>query len=320
MDIFRLLAKSTSLQKSASTSENATRQRIPSAGLPGRREVIIDYELISDVEKQPVTNSRKRKRGQNERDQALTSGEQLDFFRLGAEDALLSTKASGANNQWRQPNAGAKNENVDGNITGQSEETCKRVMKRHKLKVTLLDSEQDASGSFRSESSKYRKKCLTQLWVQPLTSFKQLRTRYGLSKRLAENLELLGYVEPTEVQLGSLPVLLGSDEDRGLLRKDEANTKSCQPSDVDLLTVAPTGSGKTLAFLIHIFHGLLKGFSLNNEYTLKNERVHYVQALIIVPTHELADQIAHEGKILATGTGLKIASMKKGMILNLEQQ
>lgn len=318
MDIFKLLTKSTSLQKSASTSKKATHQHIPSAGLPGRCISLVDDEVFLDVEKPLATNSRKRKRGQEERQPAPALQDQLEFP-TGAEDALPSWNASGASGHRLQLNAEEKNESVDGTMTRLSEEECRRVMKRHKIKITLLDSEQNAGENSRSASSKYQKGFLTQLWAQPLTSFKQLRTRYGLSKRLAENLELQGYVEPTEVQMGSLPVLLGSDEDRGLCQREEANKKRCQQSELDLLTIAPTGSGKTLAFLVHVFHGLLKEFSLNKKNAFKKERDRYVQALIIAPTHELADQIANEGRKLATGTGLKIASMKKGMILNLEQ-
>lgn len=319
MDMFKLLTKSTNLQKSASTSKNATHHHIPSAGLPAHCVSLVDDEIILDVDKRPATDSRKRKRGQIERGQALAVQDQSDFSSVGAEDALLPTKVPGVKGHRRQLNTEGMNENVDRTVTRLSEDECRRVMKRHKLKTTLLDIEQNASEKSRSAGSNYRKARLTQLWAQPLTSFKQLRTKYGLSKRLAENLELLGYVEPTEVQIGSLPVLLGSDEDRGLSRREEASEKKCPRSDVDLLTVAPTGSGKTLAFLIYVFHGLLKQFSLSRRDVLKKERDHYVQALVIAPTHELADQIANEGRKLATGTGLKIASMKKGMILNLEQ-
>lgn len=320
MDIFKLLAKSTKLQKSASTSKTATHRPVPSAGLPGRTVSLVDDEVISDVDMLPATNPRKRKRGQDEREQALALRDQLDWFRAEAEDGQASAKASGANGQGPLPNAEEKNknENIDRTMSRLSEEECRGVMKRHKLKITLLDNGQHGGGKSIPSSSKYRKGYLTQLWAQPLTSFKQLRTRYGLSRRLAENLELLGYVEPTEVQMGSIPVLLGSDEDRGLSRREEASKKICQRSDVDLLTIAPTGSGKTLAFLIHVFHGLLKDFSLNRKSAVKKERDHYVQALVVAPTHELADQIANEGRRLIAGTGLKIASMKKGMILNLE--
>lgn len=319
MDIFKLLAKSTSLQKSPSTSQKVTHQHIPSAGRPGRCESLADDGVISDVDKPRATSSRKRKRGQDQREQVLALPDQIDFFRVGAEDALASTKAPDADDYSRQLNAEEKNEHEDGTISRLSEEECRRIMKLHKFKITLLDGDQIGRGKSRSGSSNFRKGSLTQLWTQPLTSFKELRGRYGLSKRLAENLELQGYVEPTEVQMGSLPVLLGIDEDRGLLGREEASEKNPPRLEVDLLTVAPTGSGKTLAFLIQVFHGLLQDFSINKQNTLGKKRVHNVQALVIAPTHELADQIANEGRKLATGTGLKIASMRKGMKLNLEK-
>lgn len=318
MDIFKLLAKSTSLQKSASTSQKGTHQHIPSAGLPSRCVSLVDDVVVSDVDKPLATNSRQRKRDRDEREQALAFHDQSDFFSGGAEDALPSTTVPDANGQMRLLYAEGENQIVDRTMARLSEEECRRIMKRHKIKIALLDSEQHAGGKSRSTGSKYRKGYSMQLWAQPLTSFKQLRARYDLSKRLTENLELLGYVEPTEVQMGSLPVLLGSDEDRGFSRREGARQK--KRSDVDLLTVAPTGSGKTLAFLIHVFHGLLEDFSFSEKKSSKKKRDHYVQALVIAPTHELADQIANEGRKLATGTGLKIAGMKKGMMLNLEQQ
>ncbi|MCJ1466623.1 RNA-dependent ATPase rok1 [Pseudocyphellaria aurata] len=320
MDIFKLLAKSTSLQKSSSTSQKTAHLQIPSAGHPGQCESLADRRVISDVDNPRATSSRKRKRGQDQREQTLAVPDQLDFFRVAAEDALSSTKAQDAVDYNRhKPNAEEKNEAEVGTVPRLSEVECRRIMKLHKYKLTLLDGDHIGRGKSRSASSKFKKGFLTQLWTQPLTSFKELRDRYGLSKRLAENLEFQGYLEPTEVQMGSLPVLLGKDEDRGLLGREDASKIGRPRSEVDLLTVAPTGSGKTLAFLIHVFHGLLHDFSIKKQNTSETKRDHSVQALVIAPTHELADQIANEGRKLAFGTGLKIVSMRKGMKLNLER-
>ena len=128
-----------------------------------------------------------------------------------------------------------------------------------------------------------------------------------------------GYKEPTEVQMGSLPILLGSDEDRGLSQRGETNKMKRKRSDVDMLTIAPTGSGKTLAYLIHIFHGLLSDLAASKKNFGSRGVEHNVRALIIAPTHELADQISNEGRKVAFGTGLKIACMKKGMRLNTDR-
>ena len=113
-----------------------------------------------------------------------------------------------------------------------------------------------------------------------------------ISRRLAENLEAQGYREPTEVQMGSLPLLLGSDEEQGLSNQMLEKSKKDRGSEVDLLTVAPTGSGKTLAFMIPIIHGLMEQRRpKKKEAAGEGEEGCNVQALVIAPTHELVDQI-----------------------------
>ncbi len=88
----------------------------------------------------------------------------------------------------------------------------------------------------------------------------------GLDASLLANLESMGYQVMTPVQAQSLPlVLLGND----------------------LIAQAETGSGKTAAFGI----GLL---------TRLNVRVYNVQALVLCPTRELADQVSKEIRRLAS--------------------
>ena len=79
----------------------------------------------------------------------------------------------------------------------------------------------------------------------------------GLDASLLANLESMGYQAMTPVQAQSLPAILQND---------------------DLIAQAETGSGKTAAFGI----GLL---------TRLNARDFNVQALVLCPTRELADQI-----------------------------
>ncbi|AMO95093.1 helicase conserved C-terminal domain protein [Collimonas fungivorans] len=86
-----------------------------------------------------------------------------------------------------------------------------------------------------------------------------------LAPALLSNLDSLGYHEMTTIQAQSLPVIL---ERR------------------DLIAQAKTGSGKTAAFGIGILH------KLNPSYFT-------IQALVLCPTRELADQVAKELRRLA---------------------
>ncbi|MFM5140211.1 ATP-dependent RNA helicase DbpA [Aeromonas rivipollensis] len=87
----------------------------------------------------------------------------------------------------------------------------------------------------------------------------------NLSPALQENLTSLGYLQMTPIQAQSLPLILEGK---------------------DLIAKAKTGSGKTAAFAL----GLLSRLNVN--------RVD-VQALVLCPTRELADQVAQEIRRLA---------------------
>lgn len=320
MDIFKLLARSTNLQKSTPLSKNAAYPHIPSAGFHGRS--IIDEEMISDAEKPPIRQSRKRKRSEQKMEQEIHIPSHLDFFKRDSEVGAPVTMSAAAEINNNEKSLTEDEPQEIGELASSlAAEDCRRILKRHKLKVTLLNSEQDAvSRRTTQASSNYGKSILRQLTIQPLASFKQLRARYGISRRLAENIQGQGYFEPTEVQMGSLPVLLGSAEDRGLYQSAEKPQGESQQLHVDLLTIAPTGSGKTLAFLIYVFHGLITELAVSKKANASTERKHKVRALIIAPTHELADQIANEGRKLAMGTGLKVAVMRKGMRLTVDER
>ncbi|MGL5992085.1 MAG: DEAD/DEAH box helicase, partial [Aeromonas sobria] len=87
----------------------------------------------------------------------------------------------------------------------------------------------------------------------------------NLSPALQENLISLGYLQMTPIQAQSLPLVLDGK---------------------DLIAKAKTGSGKTAAFGL----GLLAQL---NVHRLE------VQALVLCPTRELADQVAQEIRRLA---------------------
>ena len=88
-----------------------------------------------------------------------------------------------------------------------------------------------------------------------------------LAPALLANLDTLGYLEMTTIQAQSLPPVLAGR---------------------DLIAQAKTGSGKTAAFGIGILHKL-------------NPAWFAVQALVLCPTRELADQVANELRRLARG-------------------
>ncbi|HUS89898.1 MAG TPA: DEAD/DEAH box helicase [Desulfosporosinus sp.] len=102
------------------------------------------------------------------------------------------------------------------------------------------------------------------------TSFDQ----FGLDESLVAALKQEGIVEPTAIQVQTIPFIL---ETRDVVGQSE------------------TGTGKTLAYLLPIFQKI---------DTLKRE----TQAMILTPTHELAIQIQREIEILANNSGLAVTS------------
>ncbi|MBR9869701.1 MAG: ATP-dependent RNA helicase DbpA [Gammaproteobacteria bacterium] len=94
-----------------------------------------------------------------------------------------------------------------------------------------------------------------------MSSFKEL----GLSSTMLANLEQLGFTQPTGIQVKALPPALAGK---------------------DVIAMAQTGSGKTAAFGIPLIEKLQpKRFA--------------VQALVLCPTRELADQVAKALRELA---------------------
>ena len=206
-------------------------------------------------------------------------------------------------------------------IPRQSEEERRRNLKKCKIKVTVINRPPERRSSHEDErimanAAMAGKKAYPQILPLLLTSFAHLRSKYGISRRLAVNLDAQGYREPSEVQMSSLPLLLGTDEDRGLSLRPDQKSGTELRADVDLLTIAPTGNGKTLAYMIHILHGLIESRQTQNKTNADTRPERNVQALIIAPTHELADQILNEGKKLASGTGIRISGLRKGMRLH----
>jgi ATP-independent RNA helicase DbpA len=89
--------------------------------------------------------------------------------------------------------------------------------------------------------------------------------RLPLSDSMQSNLQQLGYLAMTPIQAASLPLALAGK---------------------DLIAQAKTGSGKTAAFTLPLLNNL-------------NPRRFAVQALVLCPTRELADQVTQEIRRLA---------------------
>ncbi|MFN4360387.1 MAG: ATP-dependent RNA helicase DbpA [Hylemonella sp.] len=106
-----------------------------------------------------------------------------------------------------------------------------------------------------------------------------------LSPAMLENLQQLGYGAMTPIQAASLPIaLLGKD----------------------LIAQAQTGSGKTAAFALVLLSNL-------------NPRRFAVQALVLCPTRELADQVTVELRRLARAQdNIKIVTLCGGVPLRMQ--
>lgn len=107
-------------------------------------------------------------------------------------------------------------------------------------------------------------------------------TTLGLSPHLLDTLEQIGYSEPTPIQTQVIPLVL-----RGR----------------DILGAAQTGTGKTAAFALPILHKLIS----NAEGKHASAR-----ALVIVPTRELASQVASAIETYAQGLEIRTIALYGG--------
>jgi ATP-independent RNA helicase DbpA len=105
---------------------------------------------------------------------------------------------------------------------------------------------------------------------------------FGLSSAMRSNLDQLGFAQPTEIQAKALaPGLAGKD----------------------IIAMAKTGSGKTAAFGISLVERL-------------NPRLFAVQALVLCPTRELADQVAKAIRELARARdNIKVLTLCGGVAI-----
>ncbi|KAJ6442945.1 ATP-dependent RNA helicase ROK1 [Purpureocillium lavendulum] len=295
MDIFKVLSRGTvKTSRGAQLGANA-HVKLPSAGTKTNPQLFHD-----DVRGQ----KRKRNREVEAEKDSAEDLPVVDFFAPKEDNA--ARKQPEAHHAERAPSPAPRP------TKKLSEEECRQLLRSHRLKITLMSKVEEQKKVTKSKKKKKAvveptKEDKRQLFPQPLETFGQLRTNYGISRRVAENLIAQGYRVPTEVQLGSLPLLLHPE--RALEDKNDLE------DGIDFLAVAPTGSGKTIGFLIPAINNIMR-----RRAEAKLHGIHELEAVVVAPTRELAFQIVNEGNKLVQGTGLKIAGMKKGMSLAAEQQ
>ena len=116
-----------------------------------------------------------------------------------------------------------------------------------------------------------------------LDSFSQLNLAEPLMRAVAE----LGYESMTPIQAQAIPVVVQGR---------------------DVMGAAQTGTGKTAAFSLPLLQRMLK-----HENTSTSPARHPVRALVLLPTRELADQVAQAVKAYAKYTQLRTAVVFGGM-------
>lgn len=156
----------------------------------------------------------------------------------------------------------------------------------------------------------------------------------GLAPELVQAVADLGYTKPTTVQERAIPYAMEADGDSDRF--------------IDLMVSSQTGSGKTAAFLLPVLHTLLK----QQDEQFARERAEYDRlcaeaaakgepapkrtrrkdptnprnfkaavpgALILCPTRELAQQVAHDAiDLVRHCKGLRIANVVGGMPYQLQ--
>ena len=107
---------------------------------------------------------------------------------------------------------------------------------------------------------------------------------YPIDDAIKANIESLGFKKPTDIQFRAIPAILKGE---------------------DVLAIAQTGTGKTAAFAIPSIHRLLSRIS--------KIRHNGVRCLVMVPTHELAQQVKQSFQELSRGSGLNIFAIHGGL-------
>ena len=156
----------------------------------------------------------------------------------------------------------------------------------------------------------------------------------GLAPELVQAVADLGYSQPTPVQLKCIPLAMGANAQGGRY--------------IDLMVSSQTGSGKTAAFLLPVLNTLLRqqaeaAEQARAEYERaaaeaiergeappkrakrkdptnnRNFKPAVPGALIVCPTRELAQQVAHDAiDLVKHARGLRVANVVGGMPYQLQ--
>ena len=158
----------------------------------------------------------------------------------------------------------------------------------------------------------------------------------GLAPELVQAVKDLGYTQPTTVQLKTIPLALPTENE------------GKQAGYIDLMVSSQTGSGKTAAFLLPVLHTLLKQQAeaeaadraayeksvadalakgeeppkrpkRKDPTNVRNFKAPTPGALIVCPTRELAQQVAHDAiDLVKHCRGLRVANVVGGMPYQLQ--
>ncbi len=156
----------------------------------------------------------------------------------------------------------------------------------------------------------------------------------GLAAELVQAVADLGYTQPTQVQARAIPLAMGSGDESARF--------------IDLMVSSQTGSGKTAAFLLPVLHTLIreqaaadaaaraefdravaeaaargepapKRAKRKDPTNARNFKAAVPGALILCPTRELAQQVAHDAiELVKHCRGLRVANVVGGIPYQLQ--
>ena len=107
---------------------------------------------------------------------------------------------------------------------------------------------------------------------------------YPISSEIKERLASLGWARPTDIQFKAIKPILDGE---------------------DVLAIAQTGTGKTASFVIPTVHQISRS---NSKYKQKA-----VKCLVMVPTRELAEQVADVYRDIAKGSNVSVMALLGGV-------
>jgi ATP-dependent RNA helicase RhlE len=113
----------------------------------------------------------------------------------------------------------------------------------------------------------------------------------GLRQEIVQAIEEKGYTEATPIQIKTIPLIIKGH---------------------NILASAQTGTGKTAGFTLPLLQVLMD--------TRKNEQNHFIRALILTPTRELATQVGDSVKTYGKHLPFKVQVIFGGVNINMQIQ